>query len=141
MMARYRLGQLRFDPQAQPFLAAVRERAPIDMTEVVVEIRNPCNYRCFYCVAHNQNNTPVQQFDLEAVDRALARPKAESVVISLECGGGEPTVHPQFAELAAILTRYGVLSFPSNNSQDPKRWLPKANPERIFMRSTLHPEF
>jgi organic radical activating enzyme len=140
MLARSRMGRLRFKQPAQPFMDEFRKRVPPDSAELLIEVRNPCNYRCFYCVAAGHNNEPVKYLDLGAIEKAYDHLTQKFVVTSLECGGGEPTVHPQFSALVELVARYGVVSFPSNNSQNPERWLPKVNAHRIFMRSALHPE-
>jgi MoaA/NifB/PqqE/SkfB family radical SAM enzyme len=134
------LGRLAFRPPAHPFMDGVARRHPVDIRVVTVEVRNPCNYRCFYCVAAGQNNEPVKRFDLAAVERSLAQVEAELVITELECGGGEPTVHPQFPDLIRILAARGAVSFPSNNSQDPARWLPREHARRLYMRAAVHPE-
>ncbi|CAN5248631.1 hypothetical protein BH09PSE2_BH09PSE2_02090 [soil metagenome] len=122
-----------------PFLDAVEANSPASICEVVVEVRNPCNFRCFYCVAAGHNNTPVERMDLEKIRAAYENISADIVVTSLECGGGEPTVHPQFPELLALLRQFGPVSFPSNNSQNPKRWM-KGSGKGLLIRSSLHPE-
>ncbi|PWS38368.1 hypothetical protein DFH01_03515 [Falsiroseomonas bella] len=134
------LGRLAFRQPATPVMDALASRHPIDTRIVTVEVRNPCNYRCFYCVAAGQNNEPVKRFDLDAIERSLAQIKADLVIIELECGGGEPTVHPQFPDLIRILAARGPVSFPSNNSQDPARWLPRQHAGRLYMRAAVHPE-
>jgi MoaA/NifB/PqqE/SkfB family radical SAM enzyme len=134
------LGRLRFIRPDQPFLNELKRRAPVDVCQVVIEVRNPCNYRCFYCVAAGKNNEPVQRFDLERIEKAYSQIHAKVIGTTLECGGGEPTVHPQFPELLRICSSHGAVDFPSNNSQDPKRWLPKDSARRISIRSALHPE-
>ena len=48
-------------------------------------------------------------------------------------------MHPQFKELLELCSYYGVVSIPTNNSQDPSRWLPK-HANRLLFRSTVHPE-
>jgi organic radical activating enzyme len=140
LLARSRMGRLRFTEPPQPFMDEFRKRVPADSAEVIIEVRNPCNYRCFYCVAAGHNNEPVKYLDLCAIEKAYDHITQKFVVSSFECGGGEPTVHPQFSALVDLAARYGTVSFPSNNSQNPERWLPKANAHRIFMRSALHPE-
>jgi organic radical activating enzyme len=140
VLARARLGELRLRPPPQPFLDELRRRVQVDTAEVIIEIRNPCNYRCFYCVAAGRNNEPVQRLDLEAIEKAYGFLKQKCVVTSLECGGGEPTVHPQFPALVELISRYGAVSFPTNNSQAPEHWLPKATAHRLLIRSALHPE-
>jgi organic radical activating enzyme len=134
------LGRLRFIPPDQPFLGELRRRAPVDACEIAIEVRNPCNYRCFYCVAAGKNNEPVQRFDLDRIEKAYEQIHAKLVVTTFECGGGEPTVHPQFPELLRICSRHGAVSFPTNNSQNPARWLPRETARRIYIRSALHPE-
>ncbi|MBL8705992.1 MAG: radical SAM protein [Rhodospirillales bacterium] len=134
------MGRLRFKPPAQPMLDEMRQRATRRACEVTIEVRNPCNYRCFYCVAEGHNNIPVQRMDLAKIEAIYQTVTEEVVVTALECGGGEPTVHPQFPELVRLASKYGVVSFPSNNSQDPKRWLPEETATRLMVRSSLHPE-
>ena len=135
------LGRVRFVPPQQPLRDEVNRRVAIDIAEVVIEVRNPCNYRCFYCVAAGANNVPVQRFDLDRIHSAYAQIQSKVIVTSFDCGGGEPTVHPQFPDLLRICAQYGAVSFPSNNSQNPERWLPKdGTAKRIMVRSALHPE-
>lgn len=134
------MGRLRFKPPAQPIVDEMRRRAAKRACEVTIEVRNPCNYRCFYCVAEGHNNTPVQRFDLGKIEAIYQTIEEDVIVTALECGGGEPTVHPQFAELVRLASKYGVVSFPSNNSQNPARWLPEETATRLMMRSCLHPE-
>jgi len=134
------LGRLQFEKPAQPFMDELRRRFAADICEVIIEIRNPCNYRCFYCVAAGHNNEPVKRFDLAAIEKTLSQIRADLVVIQFDCGGGEPTVHPQFTDLLRICAMRGAVSFPSNNSQDPARWLPAELARRIYVRAAVHPE-
>ena len=140
VQARAGLGRLRFVQPEQPFLDEMRRRVALDICQVTVEVRNPCNYRCFYCVAAGHNDVPVQRFDLERIELAYAQIHARVIASTLECGGGEPTIHPQFPELLRLLSTYGAVDFPSNNSQNPERWLPRDLARRILIRSALHPE-
>jgi len=137
--ARAELGALRFVPPPQPLVDELKERNPVDVCEVVIEVRNACNYRCFYCVSVD-NERPVRRFELAAVEKALHAIDAKLVVTSFDAGGGEPTVHPQFPELLKLCATRGPVSFPTNNSQNPERWLPKDVAQRIYIRSALHPE-
>ena len=134
------LGRVQFRRPLQPFMDEVRRRLTADVCEVIVEVRNPCNYRCFYCVATGHNNEPVKRFDLQAVDRALSQITSDMIVTQFDCGGGEPTVHPQFPQLLRVCASYGAVSFPSNNSQNPERWLPRDLAKRIYIRAAVHPE-
>jgi organic radical activating enzyme len=137
------LGRLRFKAPPTPYLDEVRETIKTKVVTVVLEVRNPCNFRCFYCLGKGQNNTPVQEFDFEKIEafyKTLSKQENIMIATNLECDGGEPTVHPQFAELIRLCSQYGAFSFPTNNSQDPKRWLPREKAHQIVVVSTLHPE-
>ena len=61
------------------------------------------------------------------------------VLTSFECGGSEPTIHPQIQDVMNLVTRYGPASIPCNNSRHPKKWLPEAA-DRVFIRAALHPQ-
>ena len=137
------LGRLRFNPPPQPYLEELRAKLKTKVYTIVIEVRNPCNFRCFYCLAKGSNAEPVQKFDFDRIEKLFAHlEKIEHamIVTNLECGGGEPTVHPEFPQLARLGSRYGAFCFPSNNSQNPERWLPKEQAERIIINSALHPE-
>lgn len=134
------LGRMQFVPPDQPFVNEVKKRAPVDVCTVVIQIRNPCNYRCFYCVAKGHNNVPVERFHLDRIDKAYSQIDSKVIGTQFDCGGGEPTVHPQFPELVKICSHHGAVDIVSNNSQDPERWLPKDTARRIFIRSAVHPE-
>ena len=134
------LGRLRFVRPEQPLLDELKGRAPTDVCEVIIAVRNPCNYRCSYCVAAGNNAEPVKRFNFAAIDNKFSLIKSKMIVTSLECGGGEPTVHPEFADLLRLCAQYGVVSFPTNNSQNPRRWFPNGLGGRIEIRAALHPE-
>jgi len=141
MQARAEYGRLRFVRPEQPFITEIAARHGVpDVCEVTLEIRNPCNFRCDYCVAKGHNDVPVQPIDHEAIARVYEGIAAQLIVTSLDCGGGEPTIHPQFPDLIRVCSHYGAVSFPSNNSQNPARWLPRETASRIAIRSALHPE-
>jgi MoaA/NifB/PqqE/SkfB family radical SAM enzyme len=134
------LGRLRFAAPEQPYMNELRSVLRDNVSEVTIEVRNPCNYRCSYCVAAGHNNVPVQMFDFEPIKAFYEGLKDNLIVTALECEGGEPTVHPQFPELIRMISSYGAVSFPSNNSQNPERWLPKETASRLVIRSSLHPQ-
>ncbi len=138
--ARMGLGKLQFVEPEQPLRNEMRRRSSPDVCDVYIAIRNPCNYRCFYCVAAGHNAEPAQRFNLSAIERVYRRIPNKLVVTAFECGGGEPTVHPEFPDLIELCAKYGAVSFPTNNSQDPARWLPEGVAERLDIRAALHPE-
>jgi hypothetical protein len=135
------LGRLRFVPPKQPLLEEMKCRAPPgDYCGVVIAIRNPCNYRCFYCVGAGMNNVPVKLLNFDKIKRHYDSIECVDIGTAFECGGGEPTVHPQFSELLRFCTQYGEVEFPTNNSQNPRRWLPRDVASRLEIRAALHPE-
>src|SRR5262245_9735184 len=105
---------------------------------VTVGVRGGCNYTCSYCVARNQ----IEKTSVHSVDRltALLERLPQPLVIELECGGAEPTLHPQIRELLEACVQHGIASIPTNNSLPPSQWMPRTRPRRIHLRASLHPE-
>lgn len=139
-LARTALGRLTYQHPLQPFMEEAKRLVPFEICEVVIEVRNPCNYRCYYCLA-DHNNEPVREFNPEKIEKAYQQlDKNMLLITTFECGGGEPTVHPQLPDILEIACRYGYASLPTNISQNPERWLPKAHADRLVVISSLHPE-
>src|SRR3954469_5109956 len=66
-----------------------------------------CNMRCFGCVSNAENAKPAN-LDLKVFDRFLREftdMGGESIEFS---GGGEPTLHPKFQEMIAMIKFYGL---------------------------------
>src|SRR5262249_24208514 len=61
------LGRLALKAPVQPFLEDAAKSFPEKLYEIIIEVRNPCNYRCFYCVGAGRNNEPVKEFDLAKI--------------------------------------------------------------------------
>ena len=134
------LGRLRFVAPKQPLLDELKRRAPVDVCEVIIAVRNPCNYRCSYCVAAGNNAEPVKRFNLGKIEQQYKLIQNKMIVTSFDCGGGEPTIHPEFGELLRLCAQHGAVSFPTNNSQNPERWFPKDLGRSLLIRGALHPE-
>jgi len=107
-------------------------------TEVTISLRCPCNYSCYYCVASHQID-PVVNHSLERI-REIYESIGSFTLTTLECGAGEPIIHPQIRDILEICTESGVVTIPTNNSLAPKKWLPKNHPERLLVRTALHPQ-
>jgi len=107
-------------------------------TEVILAIRCPCNYSCYYCVAGNAPVERTSTFAFPKLEDAYSRLKP-LVVTSLECGRGEPALHPQIQDILETCTRHGMVSVPTNNSISPSKWMPRTHPERLLVRAALHP--
>ena len=67
-----------------------------------ISINSACNKNCSFCFADNANNS---QFNmtLEDIDFILSKVNSEEEPIKLI--GGEPTIHPQFAEIIERLKK------------------------------------
>ena len=107
-------------------------------TEMIIAIRGRCNYSCSYCVAKNfkEDVSLYTQPSLEAIYDKLD----SFVVTTLECGGSEPTIHPQIRDILELALRHGPVSVPTNNSLPPAKWLPQVNPRNMLVRAALHPQ-
>jgi len=107
-------------------------------TEVTIALRCPCNYTCYYCVAANKKDPLV----LHSLDRIkeIYEKIGSFTLTTLECGAGEPIIHPQIKDILEICTESGPVTIPTNNSLSPKRWLPGNHPERLLVRTALHPQ-
>jgi len=106
-------------------------------TAVDLAMRGPCNYSCYYCVARNISEK-VRLHSLGRL-REIYDGLGSFTVTSLECGGSEPTIHPQIRDILKICTEYGIVSIPINNSIPPEKWLPRTHLERMLVRAALHP--
>jgi hypothetical protein len=122
---------------------AAKEPIVTGGVEILFGMRGLCNYSCDYCIAqygpHQQK--PVL-YDLAWLEQLLVTSAARGdgfIVSSLECANSEPTVHPQFPNILDLLTRFGAVSTPTNNSIPIYRWLP-TYPERLSVRAALHPQ-
>lgn len=106
---------------------------------ITIKIRCPCNYKCFYCQARNiQGKT--EYFivpELRDIYRNFATDANSFIVTGFECGGSEPTIHPQFREILETVLDCGVAYFPTNNSIDPDKWVPRNHPDRMHILASL----
>ena len=105
---------------------------------VTVKIRCPCNYSCDYCVSRNIRE-PLSCNSVPRL-RAVYDQLDSFAVTFFDCGGSEPTLHPQVRELLELALEFGAAYFPTNNSVSPERWLPRKNLERLVVGAALHPE-
>jgi hypothetical protein len=105
---------------------------------VTIGVRGGCNYSCTYCVAKNQ----IEKTSVHSVEQlaALLERLPQPLVVELECGGAEPTLHPQIRELLEVSVQHGVASIPTNNAIAPEQWMPRNRPARVHLRAGLHPE-
>lgn len=112
--------------------------AGLNNTEVILAIRNPCNYKCFYCVGGNKRDE-VMPFDLNKLSNMYST-IGEFILTTFECGAGEPSHHPEIANILEMATQYGVVTLPTNGSLDVNKWVYKDRAQRVVLRYTLHPQ-
>ena len=105
-------------------------------TELTVCIRGPCNYACEYCIGHNRKD-PVLLHDLKKLEYWLSG-IGGFIVSIFECGSSEPTIHPQIKDLISLLTKYGQLTIPTNNSIDPAKYIPEDCISRVKLLAAFH---
>ncbi|MCX5796126.1 MAG: radical SAM protein [Elusimicrobia bacterium] len=84
-----------------------------------------CNYRCPYCIFHEDwkklaglNRLPA----LDGLQKAWGRIHEDLGECYVTFNGGEPTVYPQFAELMSALGRWHRWNFNTNLSWDIPPW-------------------
>ena len=70
-----------------------------------IKITNYCAYGCAYCY---QGSTPQGKHAPLELLRALAARCNESGVLEVALGGGEPTTHPEFADICQAFCSAGV---------------------------------
>jgi SynChlorMet cassette radical SAM/SPASM protein ScmF len=81
------------------------------LTSFYLYLTNGCNLRCRHCwIAPsfvNSEPTPGEYLDLELLKQAVAQGKPLGLR-NAKLTGGEPTLHPQFIEIADYLTSEGL---------------------------------
>ncbi|RMH02270.1 MAG: radical SAM protein [Planctomycetota bacterium] len=80
------------------------ERGPLSIN---LDLTTACNYACPHCIDWDSLNSPVRH-DLDRLRgslRELARRGLRSVIL---IGGGEPTLHPAFADTVLFLKDLGL---------------------------------
>lgn len=106
-----------------------------------------CNYRCAYCffegmweeVDKKNLQVPVEKW-VEAFKRLQAKHEEMKITIT----GGEPTAFPGFIELISALQKFAFISFDTNlsfNEEFLVKFLKAADPKRMFLGASFHPEF
>jgi radical SAM protein with 4Fe4S-binding SPASM domain len=89
------------------------EECPYFPQLIQVEPTNACNLRCVHC-HHHEGNAPskVRRFGMmnpEVFEKVAAEAAAHDCAVTLNVQG-EPTLHPRFADMVAILKSKGVFT-------------------------------
>jgi sulfatase maturation enzyme AslB (radical SAM superfamily) len=90
-----------------------------------VELANICNLHCSYCFRSDDNlySSHAEFFPLELLRRIITEAHAAANVTRINFTGGEPTLHPQFAETLRTIGDAGLtVSFVTNGWHFERVW-------------------
>ncbi len=100
---------------------AAHQRPPVEerlqKPRLIVELTNSCNLHCAYCVRDEDalHNTRAEFMPLDLLRRVLRGARETYGAESVSFTGGEPTIHPRFAEIVDAVADEGYrLSFVTN---------------------------
>ena len=69
----------------------------VDLRHIHIELTNRCNERCIHCYIPHQDK--IKDMDNHTLDKILDEIDNSSSVMSVNISGGEPMLHPSFAEV------------------------------------------
>jgi MoaA/NifB/PqqE/SkfB family radical SAM enzyme len=90
-----------------------------------VELANVCNLHCSYCFRADENlySPHAEFFSIELLRRVVSEARAVANITQINFTGGEPTLHPQFAETLNTIAEAGLtVSFVSNGWHFERVW-------------------
>ena len=90
-----------------------------------VELANICNLHCSYCFRSDENlySSHAEFFSLDLLQRVINEAHAAANVTRINFTGGEPTLHPEFAETLRIIGDAGLtVSFVTNGWHFERIW-------------------
>jgi sulfatase maturation enzyme AslB (radical SAM superfamily) len=90
-----------------------------------VELANICNLHCSYCFRSDENlySSHAEFFPLALLQRVINEARAAANVTRISFTGGEPTLHPEFAETLRIISDAGAtVSFVTNGWHFERVW-------------------
>jgi MoaA/NifB/PqqE/SkfB family radical SAM enzyme len=92
---------------------------------LTVELTNICNLHCGYCLRDEDAlyHTPANFFPTDLLSRVLREARAETGISQVMFTGGEPTLHPRFAEILSAVREEGLkCSFITNGWHFERIW-------------------
>jgi MoaA/NifB/PqqE/SkfB family radical SAM enzyme len=92
---------------------------------LTVELANICNLHCSYCLRSEDNlySRHAEFFPLELLRRVVNEARQTAHITSVNFTGGEPTLHPQFAEvLQTVAAADLTTSFVTNGWHFERTW-------------------
>ena len=90
-----------------------------------VELANICNLHCSYCFRSDENlySSHAEFFPLDLLRRVIDEAREAANVTRISFTGGEPTLHPEFAETLRIIGDAGAtVSFVTNGWHFERVW-------------------
>jgi sulfatase maturation enzyme AslB (radical SAM superfamily) len=109
------------------FVATVSESFDGDYgpRRLSVELANICNLHCSYCFRSDDNlySSHAEFFPLTLLERVISEAHAAANVTRINFTGGEPTLHPEFAETLRVIGDAGLTtSFVTNGWHFERVW-------------------
>jgi len=110
-----------------PFVANFSETFDGDYgpRRLSVELANICNLHCSYCFRSDDNlySSHAEFFPLELLRRVISEARTSANVTRINFTGGEPTLHPEFAETLRIIGDANLtVSFVTNGWHFERVW-------------------
>jgi sulfatase maturation enzyme AslB (radical SAM superfamily) len=90
-----------------------------------VELANICNLHCSYCFRADENlySTHAEFFPLDLLRRIIKEARTTANITSISFTGGEPTLHPAFADTLQAIAEAGLtVSFVTNGWHFDRVW-------------------
>ncbi len=104
--------------------------------KIIWQITSACTYHCEYCPKELHEGTS-KEIDLKDFEGFLDLFKDRKIVMTIT--GGEPTIHPQFLEIANLLKEKNVKTVVDSNLSRTLRFYQEAGPLIDNWCITLHP--
>jgi MoaA/NifB/PqqE/SkfB family radical SAM enzyme len=93
--------------------------APLSGVKLIFELTNRCNFSCVHCI--RAEDEPHDYLPVTIVNKVLTEVQAYQPISLVAFTGGEPTLHPQFAEIVELVTRFGyAFTFVTNGWNFPQ---------------------
>jgi MoaA/NifB/PqqE/SkfB family radical SAM enzyme len=92
---------------------------------LIVELTNLCNLHCSYCLRDEDAlyHSPANFFDVDLLRRVMTEAKDVLDITQVMFTGGEPTLHPGFAEVITAVASQGLTaSFVTNGWHFERVW-------------------
>jgi len=92
---------------------------------LTVELANICNLHCSYCLRSDENlySSHAEFFPLELLRRVIVEAREVAGISRINFTGGEPTLHPHFAETLRAVSEAGLtVSFITNGWHFDRIW-------------------